>query len=213
VSFDAVAPWYYTLEWIAFGNALQRCRIACLDQIANPRRVLIVGEGNGRFLFELLRHHPGIEVDCVDSSEGMSQLAQTRVEALSDQQSTIRWLRQDIVSWDPPRSKYDLIVTHFLLDCFPKMQLETVVKKLGNAGTENAEWLLADFRVPSDGKVARMNSRIWLAAMYQFFRLTAHIEANKLIDPTPFFERDGFSLVQRRLSRQGMLKSELWRRG
>ena len=55
VSFDSIAPAYRTLETIAFGGALQRARVACLGEIGTPRRALIVGEGNGRFLCELLR--------------------------------------------------------------------------------------------------------------------------------------------------------------
>ena len=80
VSFDAVAPWYRMLETIAFGDALQRCRVACLGEIAVPRRALIVGEGNGRFLCALLQAHPGVEVVCVDASERMLQLARKRME-------------------------------------------------------------------------------------------------------------------------------------
>src|ERR1043165_8266693 len=67
VSFDAVTPWYRTLETVAFGNALQRARLACLAEIQAPSRVLIVGEGDGRFLFQLLRMHPSAEIDCVDA--------------------------------------------------------------------------------------------------------------------------------------------------
>src|SRR5205085_12587628 len=79
VSFDAIAPWYRTLETIAFGQSLQRARDACLAEISAPRRALIVGEGNGRFLCELLRAHPALEVDCVESSKQMIELAQERI--------------------------------------------------------------------------------------------------------------------------------------
>src|SRR5205085_11553919 len=64
VSFDAIAPWYRTLETIAFGQALQRARVACLAEISAPRRALIVGEGHGRYLCQLLRAHPPPHVDC-----------------------------------------------------------------------------------------------------------------------------------------------------
>ena len=80
MSFDALAPWYRMLEWVAFGDELQRCRVAFLKEITGPRRALIVGEGNGRFLCELLRLHPGVEVDCLDASDHMLRLARKRVD-------------------------------------------------------------------------------------------------------------------------------------
>ena len=212
MSFDAVAPWYRALETIAFGNALQRCRVACLGEIRSPRHALIVGEGNGRFLCELLRAHPDVQVDCVDASERMLQLARTRVQnELPDRANQIRFLHRDITNWAPPETHYDLIVTHFLLDCFPEKELARIIKALASAAQPDAVWLLADFRIPARG-FARLRARVWLATMYQFFQLTARIPANELVDPTPFLQAEGFVLERQHLSRSGLLKSESWRR-
>ena len=212
MSFDNFARWYQTLERIAFGNSLQRSRVACLDQILTPKRVLIIGEGDGRFLLELLRIHPAIDIDCVDSSERMLQLARRRVEKeLGNSGKNVRWFCQDLMLWDPSKNSYDLIVTHFVLDCFPAHQVGVVVQKLKNAATDSADWLFADFRMPTTG-LARIHSLVWLKAMYLFFRVTTGITADQLIDATPFLEREGFQLVQRHLFRWGMLRSEIWRR-
>ncbi|MFN2621567.1 MAG: class I SAM-dependent methyltransferase [Chthoniobacterales bacterium] len=208
MSFDAVAPWYRTLETITFGNALQRARVACLGEIGSPRRGLIVGEGNGRFLAELLRTQPAVKVDCIDASERMLQLAQQR---LGHNARRVRFLREDIRSWMPLPGQYDLVVTLFFLDCFSADQLADIVRKLSNAATRNAVWLLADFRVPSSG-FDRLRARAWLAAMYAFFRVAAGIEARQLVDPSPFLRAVGFILERQDLFRHGMLKSELWRR-
>jgi ubiquinone/menaquinone biosynthesis C-methylase UbiE len=211
VSFDAIAPWYRTLETIAFGNALQRARVACLDEIGLPIRALIVGEGDGRFLSDLLRTHPEIEVDCVDASARMLRLAQQRVERESPRRlGRVRFLHQDITSWEPGPATYDLIVTHFFLDCFPEKQVAEIVMKLRGGATENAIWLLADFRLPPNG-FARLRAKTWLALMYRFFRYTAGIEANELVDPSPFLRAAGFVPVRQRIFRSGILKSEAWR--
>jgi ubiquinone/menaquinone biosynthesis C-methylase UbiE len=213
VSFDAIAPWYRALETIAFGGALQRARVACLGEIDTPRRALIVGEGNGRFLRELVRRHPGIEVDCVDASERMLGLARRRIEReLPGSLNRIRFLQRDLTSWAPPEDSYDLVVTHFFLDCFSEEQIADVVGRLARAATTEAIWLLADFCVPPDG-FRRLHARACLAAMYRFFRFTARIEARALVDPSPFLAAAGFDLVRQHLSRSGMLKSELWWRG
>jgi ubiquinone/menaquinone biosynthesis C-methylase UbiE len=212
VSFDTLAPWYRTLEWIAFGDDLQRCRTACLGEIAAPRRALIVGEGNGRFLCELLRVYPGVEVDCIDASQRMLQLARKRLEReWPEAAPRVRFLQHDLTSWSPPEHHYDLVATHFFLDCFAETQLAAIVGKLAQAATGNANWLLADFCVPAKG-VARLRAQAWLAVMYQFFRVTAGIGARQLVDPAPFLREEGFALVRQHSFRKGMLKSEMWRR-
>ena len=211
MSFNAIAPWYRALETFAFGDALQRARIACLGEIDTPRRALIVGEGNGRFLCELVRRYPGIEVDCVDASDRMLRLARQRIEReLPKNLDRIRFLHRDITSWTPTQRAYDLIVTHFVLDCFSKDQIADVVGKLAGAATTDATWLLADFCIPPGG-FRQLHARAWLAAMYRFFRFTAKIEARELVDPSPFLRAGGFDLAQQQLSRNGMLKSEWWR--
>jgi ubiquinone/menaquinone biosynthesis C-methylase UbiE len=212
VSFDAVAPWYRALELIAFGNALQKCRVACLEEIRSPSRVLVAGEGNGRFLCELLRRDRGVQVDCIDASERMLQLARRRVQReLPDRADQVRFLHRDITSWLPPENAYDLLVTHFVLDCFPEAELAGAIKKFAAAAKSEAAWLLADFRLPDRG-FARLHAQAWLAAMYQFFRLTARIQATELVDPTSHLQSAGFSLAHQHLFRRGMLKSELWRK-
>jgi ubiquinone/menaquinone biosynthesis C-methylase UbiE len=212
VSFDTIAPWYRTLEWIAFGDDLQRCRIACLGEIGPPQRALVVGEGNGRFLCELLRRHPGVEVDCIDASQRMLQLARKRLEReLPDRVPCVRFLQHDLTSWTPPECHYDLVVTHFFLDCFAETPLAAIVRKLTEAATENGNWLLADFCIPPKG-MSRLRARAWLAVMYRFFRLTAGIDARQLIDPTPLVRGEGFALFRQYFYRKGMLKSELWSR-
>jgi ubiquinone/menaquinone biosynthesis C-methylase UbiE len=212
VSFDSIAPAYRTLETIAFGGDLQRARVACLGEIEIPRRALIVGEGNGRFLCELLRLHPNIEVDCVDESRRMLELARQRIERrLPGDATHVQFLQRDITSWTPSEASYDLIVTHFFLDCFSEARIADIVNRLSRAATPTATWLLADFCVPAQG-FARIRAGLWLAAMYRFFRFTSGIEARELADPSAFLRTAGFALASQHLLRSGMLKSELWRK-
>src|SRR5687768_4095337 len=81
MSFDRLAPHYRWLEWILAGPKLQRCRTAFLPVITPPRHALLIGEGNGRFLVELLRAHPCVRVLCVDASARMLECARARLHA------------------------------------------------------------------------------------------------------------------------------------
>ncbi|MGH8101770.1 MAG: class I SAM-dependent methyltransferase, partial [Chthoniobacterales bacterium] len=184
MSFDRIAPFYRCLETIAFGNALQRARACWIEKLSRPGRALIVGEGNGRFVCELARAHPKIEVDCVDASQRMLQLARSRLRRLRPESlARVRFFHRDIRNWSPERS-YDLIVTHFFLDCFPEGKLEEIIEKLARAATPGARWLIADFTLPGNG-FACLHARLWLWALYSFFRASTGIEAQRIIDPTP----------------------------
>ena len=54
-TFDRLARPYRWLEYAAFGRVLLRCRYDLLPWLADARRVLTVGEGDGRFVAELVR--------------------------------------------------------------------------------------------------------------------------------------------------------------
>ena len=126
MSFDSIAPLYRLLETIAFANRLQSARVTFLDQIPSPQRALIAGEGNGRFLRELLQKHPATVVDCVDASARMLQLARERVHG----DSRTQHLHEDLVVWSPEENAYDLIVTHFFLDCFTQGEIALWLRNL-----------------------------------------------------------------------------------
>jgi ubiquinone/menaquinone biosynthesis C-methylase UbiE len=210
VNFDRVAPFYEALETIAYGHALQRARIRWLRAIPSPGRALILGEGNGRFVSELLKAHPGVKIDCVDASAAMLKLVKRRLGEASGVGSGMRFLQRDIREWTPVDS-YDLIVTHFVLDCFEASEVKVVVEKLARVATRDATWLLADFTVPQSA-LARMQAKVWLRAMYFFFRVTAGLRTSELIDPTGDLSAQGFARRSREVSRLGMLKSEMWSR-
>lgn len=202
---DPIAKVYRPLETIAFGHALQRARVRWLSEVGSPQRVLICGEGNGRFIAELVRLYPKAQIDCVDLSARMLELAKERVESVQ-----VNYIQADIREWSPPR-QYDLVVTHFFLDFFEGAELETVVRKFALAAGSNATWLLADFRILDRG-FAHWWSRLFLATMYLFFRITCGVKTRELIDPTELIAQHGFVCAERTLSFAGFIKSALWRR-
>lgn len=211
VNFDRVARIYRTLETIAFGRALQRARIRWLREVSGTKRALIVGEGDGRFLCELLKTHPDLEVDCIEASGRMIELARCPLKQGRADVAHVHFFQTDILTWSP-QGKYDLIVTHFVLDCFNEAELETIVMKLGLAAEANAIWLLADFRIPTTGALTAYRAKLWIRLMYLFFRITAGLRTAELIDPSPYLRAAAFSLTNEELTRCGMIKSQVWRK-
>ena len=207
MSFDRIAPHYHRIERFFAGQALQRCRTALLDRIPPPSRVLILGEGDGRFLEAFLHRHPQAAVTCIDASATMLDLARARTAPAA----RVAFVHADILTWKAPTAAFDLIVTHFVLDCFRPADLASVVARLAAAATPDACWLLADFRVPAAGP-RRWLARGLLRFLYAFFRRAAAVPADRLTPPDPFLESAGFVLREQKPQRFGLLHSDLWLR-
>jgi tRNA (cmo5U34)-methyltransferase len=206
VSFDRLAPHYHRLETIGFGSVLQKARTRWIETVPRPKRVLTVGEGTGHFLRDFLHVHRDAVVDCVDTSARMLELARLGIDPVN----RVRFLEENILSWTPPEP-YDLLVTNFVLDCFPENELKLIVRKLAGVATPGAYWLLADFCIPKTS-FARMHAKIWLATLYSFFRATTGIRAKQLADPTSELQANGFVCLKQSQWRLGLVKSELWQR-
>ena len=211
MSFDLLAPHYRWMEWLLAGGKLQRCRTACLGSIPVPAKVLIYGEGNGRFLAALCRQFPEAEVTSVDASARMIELARRRLDRHGLQSAKVRFVHADALDWTPPATTYDLIVTHFFLDCFRLDQLRQLVPVIAGAAKPRAHWLLADFKTAGSG-FRRRRSQFILALMYLFFRQAARLPARTLTPPDEFLLAAGFSRHQQVEMDWGMLHSDCWRR-
>ncbi|MES2438169.1 MAG: class I SAM-dependent methyltransferase [Verrucomicrobiota bacterium] len=206
MNFDRLAPFYRAMELLTAGGKLQHCRTAFLHDIPAPRRVLLAGEGHGRFLPECAALFPQARITVVDSSARMLEITRRRTVP-----ERVEFIHADLLEWEAPPASFDLIVTHFFLDCFPAAPLSAVISRLGNAATADAHWLLADFQVPP-GRAAALRSRAILALLYTFFRLATGLRARSLVPPDADLEKAGFTRYRRITRDWGLLKSEWWHR-
>ncbi len=213
MSFDILAPVYRLMERVLAGRRLHRCRCAFLHHIPAPQRILILGEGPGRFLVECRRHFPAASVTCVEGSEKMIQQARRHLASHALSEVGVEFIQVNALEWLPTRQDYDLIVTHFFLDCFRLDQLETLVPTIASAsaGAPSAHWLLADFQEAPHGW-RRWRSQAILALMYTFFRLVTRLPASRLTPPDPLLVRSGFELRDSMEIEWGLLKSQWWTR-
>lgn len=211
MSFEVLAPIYRLMERVLAGGKLHHCRCAFLDRIPAPEKILILGEGPGRFVVECVRKFPQASITVVEESSGM--IAQARANLAQRDLATdrITFVQADILQWEPPHSEFDLIATHFFLDCFRAEQLEVIVPTIGKAATANAQWLLADFQEAHSGW-KRWRSRCILAIMYTFFRAVTRLPATSLTPPDLYLMREGLVLQERMEAEWGLLKSDWWKR-
>lgn len=208
MNFDRLAPFYQAMERLAAGRKLRRCREAFLGEIPEPQRVLLAGEGRGGFLRECLKRFPGTRFTVVDSSRTMLDLAKGRLS--EEDLKRVLFVHADLLDWSSDEP-FDLIATHFFLDCFGPQTLSAITGKLAAMATNDAVWLISDFQV-ANGRFSAIRSHWILWLLYRFFRITCKLEARTLTPPDAFIQSAGFERWRRLEFDCGLLKSECWRR-
>ena len=196
---DPIARWYRWLEYLGFGRALERRRFAFLKSVANARRILVLGEGDGRFLVKLVEQNIHASIDYVDLSDRMLELARDRA---GDER--VVYHHASALELQLPEAEYDLIVTHYFLDCLNGRDAETLIAKVARSVQPSARWIVSEFREPAAWAHVIVNS------LYFFFRITTGLRTRKLIDHRPLLKRHGFTMQRCETERFGLLTSELW---
>jgi ubiquinone/menaquinone biosynthesis C-methylase UbiE len=209
--FDHLAKHYDWMELLLAGGKLERCRNAFWDEIPFLENALLVGEGHGKFLASLLQRNPAVQVTCVDASARMLEIARRRLLRASLPLNRVEFIRAELPAWNPPAERYDLVATHFFLDCFPREQLGAVINSLQRAARPGAWWLVSDFQIPRAG-LKRLRARVIHRLMYCFFRIVTKLPASALVSPQPFLRQSGFVRVRRAEFDWGLLYAELWKR-
>ncbi len=209
-NFNRIARPYRWLEYLTLGSALMRCRLHFLPRILHSRRALVIGDGDGRFLARLLSANPHLVVDAVDLSPAMLHLLRQRALAASPTAShRLRTYSADALAFDPPAT-YDLVVTHFFLDCLSQAQLDQLSARLAPHLAPGALWLLSDFRIPSGH--LQLPARIFVRLLYLAFRLLTGLRTTRLPDHSGALTAAGLTPIARHTPMFGVLLTEIWQR-
>lgn len=204
-NFDRVARIYRWAEYAIFANALQRCRTHFLPTLITSKKALILGDGDGRFAKALLEHNLLIEADIVDSSPMMLRLLSLRTQPAH---SRIQLHIMDALKFEGS-CKYDLVVTHFFLDCLSQESVQMLIENVSKMMGPNARWLVSDFSIPQGPM--RPFARLLVRVLYAAFRLLTGLRASQLPDYETALKLHGFTRIALHRSHLGLLSSELWR--
>lgn len=206
--FDRIARPYRWLEYLSFGPALQRTRTHWLSAIRQRESALVLGDGDGRFTAALLEASPRVHIHAVDLSQAMLQLLCAR--GGNHSAGRLRAEHADLRAWTPAaHARYDLVATHFFLDCLTTAQVADLIERLKPALAPGALWLVSDFAVPRT-PFGRWIAQPLVAALYRAFHVLTGLSVNRLPDHAAALESAGLRLQgeQRRL--KGLLVSQLW---
>ena len=206
VNFDPVARLYRWLEYLSFGPYLTQCRNAQLAHLTAARRALLLGDGDGRFLEHLLAVNPELHADVVDSSRSMLAILERRIRPSGGDR--IRLHLADGLQW-APGGHYDLIVSHFFLDCFFPHELEQLFDRILPHAQPGAKWVVSEFAIPRN-PLAAFLARGIIAALYRGFGLLTGLPVRSLPDYAGSMLSRGWVLRHERRFLAGLLRSELW---
>lgn len=205
--FDRLAKPYRWMEYLTFGRALQRCRLRFLPDLTKTQSALVLGDGDGRFAEKLLRAAPQCRLHAVDGSVAMLRVLQTRCGA-GDRVSTHR---ADLAQTLPDAvctGTFDLVATHFFLDCLTTPQADALVAQVRPLLRPGACWVVSEFDIPRGAM--RVPSAVIVRALYAGFRVLTGLRTQRLPDYRSAMERYGLVCRTRVASMGGLLVSELW---
>ena len=205
-NFDRLARLYLWMELVSFGPWLMLCRYAFLSECRAASHALALGDGDGRFTARLLGENSAIQIDAVDSSPAMLEAL---VGRSCPHTARISAVKADVRSWQPENPPYDLIVSHFVLDCLTTEEVQSLTSKLACAVSPGSLWIVSEFAVPANWfgwLVAR--PVVW--ALYRVFGWLTGLQARSLPDHSIALRQAGFILQERKRWLGGLLISELW---
>ena len=210
-NFDRIAPIYRWAEYLSLGPLLQRTRTRLLDQLGNPRLALVLGDGDGRFLEQLLLRYPQCTAVAADISAAMlDKLRRRCLHSVPNAATRLTTLQRSALEIDPPAST-DLVVTHFLLDCFSQPDVDALITRIASQLAPGTRWLVSDFTLPAN-KIVRPFARLYIASLYAAFRLLTGLRVRQLPGPQSAFHHNGMRRITRVSLLGGLLYTELWQR-
>lgn len=159
---------------------MQRARCAHMDTFLAAESILLLGEGDGRFLEALLAAGCRTKIVCVDASPKMLDLAGQRA---AERGIRVRFLNGDVSNLRLPKGfRPDVVGAHFFLDCFGEQELLDIAANIARWSAPGAKVIVTDFRVPDGGWIWRFRGRLLIFWMLFFFRIFAGISARRLPD-------------------------------
>jgi ubiquinone/menaquinone biosynthesis C-methylase UbiE len=210
-NFNPIAKPYRWLEYLTFGKALENCRTHYLPQLLDRRNALILGDGDGRFTSKLLAANPNIKVLAIDISATMLELLRQRCEATTPNASTrLRTLNANALTFplNDSEASYDLVVTHFFLDCLTQLELDSLITRINPALPPGALWLISDFRIPTG--IMHLPAKLLIRSLYLAFSILTDLRTTHLPDHATPLTQAGLTRIAHQHRLFGILTTELW---
>jgi SAM-dependent methyltransferase len=207
--FDRIARLYRAMEVLSFGPMLERCRFHHLPALRQSRRALVLGDGDGRFLARLLAANPVLHADAIDASPVMLGLLRARASRNGDS-DRLTTTCADARDFRPQSTDYDLVATHFFLDCLTEAEADQLIARLRPHLVPSARWLVSEFQIPADSRFRAGLARGIISSLYAAFRLLTGLTVREIPPWPALLARHGFTRQATHSWLGGLLVSEVW---
>lgn len=188
--YNRIAGFYDKLSRIVYQNSIVKAQELLIGFIENNNKVLLAGGGTGWILEKISNlQKQNISVVYVEKSPAMIKLAQKR----KFKNIKVEFIQAAIEKY-PTTEKFDVVFTPFLFDNFLKEKIDFAFTKLDGCLKQKGFWLYADF--VNDKTNKKKWQQFLLKTMYLFFKVTAKIETQELIDMQPYFKSDYKMITQ-----------------
>ena len=208
MSFDRLAPHYERLESIIFGEDLQRIRCVNMETFLDAESILLLGDGDGRFLKALLDSGSTAKIIWVDSSKKMLKLAESLTKDLGH---NVCFICSKIEDFDVPDSFVpDVIGAHFFLDCFSEDEILVILSRISGWSKEHTKLVVSDFSIPEKRGLIRLITKLLIWKMILFFRIFAGISAHELPTIGQLLSKMRYRCLKKETLRNGFICSWVW---
>jgi ubiquinone/menaquinone biosynthesis C-methylase UbiE len=203
-TFDLVAPFYVLLEKLSFGDGLNIARRAFIETTLGAENILLIGEGNGRFLADCLQSKNGGSITVLDSSRKMLALLEARIRGINHN-TELKIACEEFLRWKPETPAFDVVVTHFFLDLFRPDSQRSLIEQITRICKSETSWINVDYK-PSR-KTGWFRFIDWL--QYRFDRLLSGVETDRHYDPSALLEEFGWVVQGERRFLNGAVLAHL----
>lgn len=216
-NFDGLANAYRWMEWFSFGPWLWWCRTAFLPEMQSATRALTFGDGDGRFTARLLAVNGKVRVEAVDASDAM--LAQLK-RAAGPHAARVHVTLADARTWgieqtvDPQQaviSEYDLVYTHFFLDCLTDEETQLLARRVAERLQPGGIWVVSEFAIPKTW-LRGWAAQCIVGLLYRAFAVLTGLGVRRLPDYRTALRDAGLRVERQRRWLGGLLVSECWSR-
>jgi len=178
MSFDRLAGFYRYLEYMSFWTLLQKGRRHLFGLVLPYKaKILVIGEGDGRFVAYAHKLRPDLDWIIIESSGKMIAEAKKRIQSRK-----ISYLQADFLNFeDRDGTCFDAVFCPYFFSCLAQENFEKAMFSISKILKSGGILRMVDFRDPRsmDGIGQFLQSCV-LKVLYLFFRKTAQLEANRL---------------------------------
>src|SRR6202007_1660791 len=154
----------------------------------------------------LLEKNPATRIDALDASREMLRLL---VRGAGPNANRVCAHQADARQWTPSSPPYDLVVTHFFLDCLTSEEVDALAQTIQTCSAPSSRWIVSEFAIPS-GWFGWLVARPLITALYLAFWLLTGIQVLRQPNHQHAMTESGFKLNAHRNRLGGLLVAESW---